>query len=86
LPIKLRARGDYHSFGKFISGIASMNRIVTIHDVSIAPATGGPTSASDKATLTMELMAQIYRYVENAEEPAKPGAAKPGTPPPPPKK
>ncbi len=73
LPIKLKVNGDYHSFGKFVSGIAAMPRIVTQHDISIAPRTKGMEKKGDKnkQLLTMEMTAQIYRYIEaEAEKPA----------------
>jgi len=60
LPVKLRATGDYHAFGKFVSGVAAMNRIVTQHDVSIS--TSG--KAGSEKPLTMEITAHIYRYLE----------------------
>ena len=73
LPIKLKVNGDYHSFGKFVSGIAAMPRIVTQHDIAIAPQTKGTEKKGDKnrQLLTMEMTAQIYRYIEaEAEKPA----------------
>ena len=63
LPIKLRLNGDYHSFGNFVSGIAAMPRIVTQHDIHINSKSG---KNSDKP-LTMELTAQIYRYLDESE-------------------
>ena len=70
LPIKLRLIGDYHSFGKFVSGVAAMPRIVTQHDISIKPLTE-KKSERDKQMLTMEMTAQVYRYIEpEAEEAA----------------
>lgn len=66
LPIKLRATSnDYHSFGKFVSGVAAMNRIVTQHEVSI---TSGKSRDQNNHQLSLEMMAQIYRYLENEEE------------------
>lgn len=66
LPIKLRATSDdYHSFGKFVSGVAAMNRIVTQHDVSITP---GKNRDQKNHQLSLEMMAQIYRYLEKEEE------------------
>lgn len=59
LPIKLRLSGDYHSFGRFISDVAAMPRIVTQHDVIIKPDKVG----SDR--LMMDVTAQIYRYLED---------------------
>ncbi|MFK5970373.1 MAG: type 4a pilus biogenesis protein PilO [Candidatus Marithrix sp.] len=58
LPIKLRARGNYHAFGKFISNVAAMNRIVTLHNVKITSDEG------NEQMLTLEMIAQIYRYLE----------------------
>ena len=38
LPIKIRLVGNYHEFGTFVSGIAALPRIVTLHDIQITPA------------------------------------------------
>ena len=55
--------GSYHEFGQFISGIAALPRIVTLHDVQI--------TAADKSSgfdqLTMELTAKTYRYLDDEE-------------------
>lgn len=72
LPIKLQLTGNYHSFGKFISDVAAMPRIVTQHDISI---TSGD-KANTGGALMMETRSQIYRYIE-----AKTTETKPGTPP-----
>jgi type IV pilus assembly protein PilO len=60
-PIALRMTGDYHSFGTFISTVAALPRIVilTLHDISLRPATGGD--------LIMEGTARTYRYMEEDE-------------------
>jgi type IV pilus assembly protein PilO len=76
LPIKLRMIGDYHSFGKFVSGVAAMPRIVTQHDISIEPLTE-KQSERDKQLLTMEMTAQVYRYIEPKSEEAATDADKP---------
>lgn len=65
LPIKLRAKGDYHSFGKFISGVATMNRIVTLHNVSIK---SSQNVKEESHPQKLEMIAQIYRYLEDSEE------------------
>jgi len=70
LPIKLRASGHFHAFGKFISGVAAMNRIVTLHNVKIDSGKG-----DDEHPLTLEMIAQIYRYLEIKEEDVKAKAA-----------
>ena len=61
LPIKIRLVGSYHDFGSFVSGIAALPRIVTLHDIQIAPvdAKGGYDN------LTMDVTAKTYRYIED---------------------
>jgi len=59
LPISIRVKGDYHEFGTFISGMAALPRIVTVHDVNIAPNKDGE--------LTMDLLAKTYRYMDDEE-------------------
>ncbi len=61
LPIKIRLVGSYHEFGAFVSGIAALPRIVTLHDIQIAP-------ANDKGAydnLVMDVTAKTYRYIED---------------------
>lgn len=60
LPITIRVKGDYHEFGRFISGIAALPRIVTVHDINIVP------GEKDEA-LEMDLMAKTYRYMDEEE-------------------
>ena len=36
-PIKIRYRGSFHELGNFVSGVAALPRIVTLHDISIKP-------------------------------------------------
>ncbi len=60
LPIKIRVLGTYHEFGEFVSGLAALPRIVTIHDVQIQPL-GKNTSG-----LKMEATARTYRYLDEA--------------------
>ena len=60
LPISIRVVGGYHEFGDFISGVAALPRIVTIHDVSISRAGSGK--------LGMNLTAKTYRYIEEEDE------------------
>ena len=59
LPISIRVKGGYHEFGNFISGVAALPRIVTVHDVNVAPNKDGE--------LTMDLLAKTYRYMEDDE-------------------
>lgn len=60
LPISIRVRGDYHEFGAFVSGVAALPRIVTIHDIRITPA----KDKSGQGPLVMQLTAKTYRYIE----------------------
>ena len=78
LPIKIRLTGSYHQFGSFVSGIAALPRIVTLHDISIVPE--GKDAAPDR--LTLDLTAKTYRYLDDNElataEKGKAGAKAPG--------
>lgn len=56
LPIAIEAAGSYHDLGAFISGMAGLPRIVTLHDFSI---TGTGENASD---LKLSIIAKTYRY------------------------
>jgi type IV pilus assembly protein PilO len=62
LPIKIRLTGNYHSFGEFVSGIAALPRIVTLHDIDIKSET---KDAYDQ--LSLELTAKTYRYMDEEE-------------------
>jgi type IV pilus assembly protein PilO len=62
LPIKIRLTGSYHEFGEFVSGIAALPRIVTLHDIEIKPDT---KDAYDQ--LTLDLTAKTYRYLDEEE-------------------
>ena len=59
LPIKLRYTGSYHELGNFVSGIAALPRIVTLHDISIKPVNG---STPDE--LMLDVTAKTYRYLD----------------------
>ncbi len=62
LPIKIRLSGSYHQLGEFVSGIAALPRIVTLHDIEIRPET---KDAYDQ--LSLELTAKTYRYLDEEE-------------------
>jgi len=62
-PIKIRLSGGYHEMANFVSGIASLPRIVTLHDISITP------EAQDSFDrLSLEVTAKTYRYLEEEAE------------------
>jgi len=60
LPIKMKMTGSYHEFGNFVSGVAALPRIVTLHNISIV---------EDKKSqeLSMEVTAKTYRYLDEVE-------------------
>ena len=64
LPIKMELTGSYHQFGEFVSGIAALPRIVTLHDIQITP-TAKSSGGYDDLTLT--LTAKTYRYLDPDE-------------------
>ncbi|HEX5420884.1 MAG TPA: type 4a pilus biogenesis protein PilO [Gammaproteobacteria bacterium] len=59
LPIKIRFTGTYHELGTFVSGVAALPRIVTLHDISIQPA-----GKSTDGELTLDVTAKTYRYLD----------------------
>jgi type IV pilus assembly protein PilO len=62
LPIRIRLTGSYHQFGQFVSGIAALPRIVTLHDIDIK---SDNKDAYDQ--LSLELTAKTYRYLDEDE-------------------
>lgn len=70
LPIKLKVQGGFHEFGEFISGLAALPRIVTIHDVRIYPVGKQATSSKQPGgtKLVLEATAKTYRYLEEGGE------------------
>jgi type IV pilus assembly protein PilO len=71
LPIKITLTGSYHQFGEFVSGIAALPRIVTLHDIEIKSAN---KDAYDQ--LTLDLTAKTYRYLDEDELAAASEAAR----------
>ncbi len=68
LPIKMVLSGNYHQFGEFVSGIAALPRIVTLHDIEIKP-TGATSNGAGGGydDLTLTLTAKTYRYLDPDE-------------------
>jgi len=58
-PIKIRLTGGYHEIGNFVSGIAALPRIVTLHDINITP-----ENRDSFDNLSMEVTAKTYRYLD----------------------
>ena len=61
LPIDIEVIGTYHEFGQFVSKIAGLPRIVTLHDFDISKIQG-------TSNLRLKLQAKTYRYKEANEE------------------
>ncbi|WP_221795786.1 type 4a pilus biogenesis protein PilO [Oceanobacter mangrovi] len=57
LPITVEVAGGYHEMGAFVSGVAALPRIVTLHDFSI---TKGKSSTDE--SLSMKILAKTYQY------------------------
>jgi type IV pilus assembly protein PilO len=64
LPINIRVTGRYHEFGRFISGLAALPRIVTIHNVKISNPAG--ERGAEDSKLLLEAQVKTYRYLDEA--------------------
>jgi type IV pilus assembly protein PilO len=60
LPIRLRYTGSYHELGNFVSGIAALPRIVTLHDLTIRRV----AADASPDELTLDVTAKTYRYLD----------------------
>lgn len=69
-PISLRMVGTYHQFGAFVSGVASLPRVVimTMHNISLTPRAGKP------GLLVLQGTIKTYRYLDDEEIAAATGA------------
>lgn len=72
-PISLRMVGTYHQFGKFVSDVASLPRVVilTMHDISLRPQQADQAAAA--GTLVLEGTVRTYRYVDDEQDCPQPG-------------
>jgi type IV pilus assembly protein PilO len=62
-PIKIVVTGSYHDLGSFVSDVADLSRIVTLHNFTIAPErTRADSGDSRGGMLRMSILAKIYRY------------------------
>jgi type IV pilus assembly protein PilO len=77
-PIALKMVGTYHQFGAFVSGVASLPRVVimTMHDISLQPVSKDP-AASIRPNSNLELAGTVktYRYLDEEEAAAQEKAA-----------
>jgi len=76
-PITLRMTGTYHQFGAFISGVASLPRVVilTLHDVSLTPKSPSKGDGASNGQLVLQGTVKTYRYLDD-EESSTAGAGK----------
>ncbi|GMU43589.1 MAG: type 4a pilus biogenesis protein PilO [Xanthomonadales bacterium] len=76
-PISLRMVGSYHQFGQFVSGVASLPRVVilTMHDISLRQSDRGPNAPAGQ--LILEGTVKTYRYLDEDEQAA---VVSPGSP------
>ncbi|MEY4933241.1 MAG: hypothetical protein RLZZ403_1561 [Pseudomonadota bacterium] len=63
LPIRIRLTGNFHAVGSFVSGIAALPRIVTLHDIQIQP-----VGRSSGDQLQIDVVAKTYRYLDDEEQ------------------
>jgi type IV pilus assembly protein PilO len=61
-PILIHLSGSYHDIANFVSGIAALPRIVTLHNINVTPET-----ADSFDRLSIEVTAKTYRYLEDAQ-------------------
>lgn len=76
-PIRISVTGQYHEFGKFVSGLAALPRIVTLNNIDITDVTQRAADQNDEDStrrvnsgakkLKMDLVATTYRYIEEGE-------------------
>jgi type IV pilus assembly protein PilO len=69
-PISVRMLGDYHQFGEFVSGVASLPRVVilTMHDIALRRANEKDVGANaGDGRLILEGTVKTYRYIDEEE-------------------
>ena len=60
-PIRIKVTGSYHDIGSFVSDVADLSRIVTLHDFDITPQ-GNARGPEAGGVLSMNILAKTYRY------------------------
>ncbi|MDG4596885.1 MAG: type 4a pilus biogenesis protein PilO [Candidatus Contendobacter sp.] len=82
-PIAIKAKGNYHQFGAFVSGVAALSRIVTLESATLTSAATKDLAKKRDVKLTSEPLTiqatlQTYRYMDEAPSaPASAGGPKP---------
>lgn len=70
LPIQITVNGTYMEFGTFVSGLAALPRIVTIHDIQLIPVGDDKNKKGDYRKLKMSAVAKTYRYLDTDVKPS----------------
>lgn len=63
LPINIDVIGEYHDFGAFVSAVAGLGRIVTLHDFDVKPVDQG-----NNKKLNLKIVAKTYRYNDEVKK------------------
>ena len=76
-PIKLKMVGSYHQFGAFVSGVASLPRVVilTMHDINLKPKDPKTGITARSGALELSGTVKTYRYLDELEMEAQEKAA-----------
>jgi type IV pilus assembly protein PilO len=56
-PAKLQFTGSFHAIGNFVSGIAALPRIVTLHDIAL--------TSKGTDNLQLDAVVKTYRYLDD---------------------
>jgi type IV pilus assembly protein PilO len=67
LPIQVEVTGGYHELASFVSGLAALPRIVTVHDVIISSQHKDTPDPTTSSKLSMRATVKTYRYLEESE-------------------
>ena len=70
LPINIEVVGGYHEMGAFVSAVAALPRIVTLHDFTVVQ------TNNENKNLKMNILAKTYQYSSDIEAAAKQGGRK----------
>jgi type IV pilus assembly protein PilO len=65
VPIRLRYLGSFHELGRFVSDVAALSRIVTLHDIRISP---NSVEGEGEEELQLDVTAKTYRYLGEDSE------------------
>lgn len=68
LPMEIQVSGTYHDIASFVSGVASLPRIVTLHDMSISSGKKSKDGKPNSGMLSMKVSAKTYRYNDDVNK------------------